>query len=854
MISKTFFDYLPKALLLIMGLSFGYTSTARAADEDDDVPAPKIMLTLTHGGEAKVRIYEPDEKPPKLILIFGSGDGGWTVWEDRVAQWLKEMGVYVLGFDMRNYAATDYDAASLGKDFALLAKEGMQRSGGTTETPIAYGGWSMGAVQAVPGAAWKDRPANLIGLMLMGADSRGRYGLRESDELGFTPKGAGTFGLTEFSAQMKNLRVIQFHGGADFMASTAWVQSLKSPRQIYVMPGANHGFDGLDDDSFLPYLEQGIKWVLGDDTAAAPPPPVGLPFGLSPLWPAALVSIGLVIFFIFSRKHSIGVLVIAMTIMGLVDLSEALLAKPPTVVAWMEQWVPLGVTEKSRLLLLFSGLSLLSLASGIRRHKHIAWILSLVLLAASAILHLSRAFDWHHALAAVVLLIPLIRWRKEFVARSDAASFNFAWVMALVLAFGLFVYGTVSLKQFSQHGNFGEKLTWGDCARGAASAVFYQKSEFDRDGGRDVRNFLKTMRGGSLLGGLIIIALMLRPVLERRHPEATDEERARVKDLIFKHGRDPMDCFALLTDKRYFFSSDGEGVVAYALWRKFAVALADPVCATESRGTVIAEFMHFCKTQDWEPMFYCSHVNNRPLYEEAGFITFKVGEDARLDVNEFKLQGGKFQNLRTARNKAQKAGLTFQWYDAKPQPDHGLEAQLQVISQQWLGSKSGGEMTFDLGSFSLELVHERGVSIIRNPEGRIENFATWLPYKQGKGRCLDIMRGRNEFRDVMDFLLVEAIDHFKAEGVEEVSLGNAPLANADTETPPEGRHERAVKFLFENFDQIYGYKKLFDFKKKYQPEWQGRYLAYRPRVNLAMVGLAIAGVHLPRGFMGLLRS
>ncbi len=253
-------------------------------------------------------------------------------------------------------------------------------------------------------------------------------------------------------------------------------------------------------------------------------------------------------------------------------------------------------------------------------------------------------------------------------------------------------------------------------------------------------------------------------------------------------------------------------------------------------------------------MFYCSHVNNRPLYEEAGFITFKVGEDARLDVNEFKLQGGKFQNLRTARNKAQKAGLTFQWYDAKPQPDHGLEAQLQVISQQWLGSKSGGEMTFDLGSFSLELVHERGVSIIRNPEGRIENFATWLPYKQGKGRCLDIMRGRNEFRDVMDFLLVEAIDHFKAEGVEEVSLGNAPLANADTETPPEGRQERAVKFLFENFDQIYGYKKLFDFKKKYQPEWQGRYLAYRPRVNLAMVGLAIAGVHLPRGFMGLLRS
>ena len=48
-------------------------------------------------------------------------------------------------------------------------------------------------MQAVPAAAYKDRPRHLAGLMLLGADSRGRYGLRESDELGLTPKGPGTF-------------------------------------------------------------------------------------------------------------------------------------------------------------------------------------------------------------------------------------------------------------------------------------------------------------------------------------------------------------------------------------------------------------------------------------------------------------------------------------------------------------------------------------------------------------------------------------------------------------------------------------------------------------------------------------
>lgn len=837
-------------LLIILLFLLGATANV-LADDEDDVTISKTTIKLSHT-DATVRLYEPDESPPKAIFIFGSGDGGWSAWEDAASLWMRDAGIYVVGFDLREYAEKDYDAATLGRDMATLANEALKH-GDNEQVPVIYGGWSMGAVQAVAAAGWKERPKNLRGVLMLSADSRGRYGLRAKDELGVTPEGPGTFSLTEFTPSVQNLRIAQFHGGVDFMASTAWIQSLKSPHALYIVPGANHGFDG-PSDRFQPYLLQGVDWVLGDDSASAPPPHTELPFGLSPLWPATVVAVGLAFFFLFSKKHSIKVLVIAIAVMGIVDLLEALWSKPPSVIAWMEMWVPLGVTEKSRLLLLLSGLCLLSLSRGLRRRKHMAWLLTLILVGISAVLHLSRAFDWHHTIGALVLLIPLIRWRKLFVAKSDASSFHIALIMAAVLALGLFIYGTFSLRQFSEEGHFGEALTWGQCASGAASAVLTQKTELDRDGNRDVRQFLRTLRGGSLLSGLLIIGLLLRPVLERRLPEASSEERDRVKDIIARNGRDPMDGFALLPDKRYFFSNDGDGVVAYALWRKFAVALADPICPTESRASVIAEYVKFCTEQDWEPIFYCSHVQHRTVYEEGGFITFKVGEDARLSVSDFKLEGGKFQNLRTARNKAQKNGLTFQWYEAKPHPDHGLEAQLQLISQEWLGKKNGGEMTFDLGSFNLESIREHGAAIVRTPEGRIETFATWLSYNQGKGRCLDLMRGRHDVRDVLDFLIVEAMDHYKAIGVEEVSLGNAPLANVDAEAGVKNRQERAVKFLFDNFDQIYGYKKLFDFKRKYQPQWQGRYLAYRPGVSLAMVGLAIAGVHLPKGFMGLIRS
>ncbi len=822
-----------------------------AKGQDGNDLEPKNVDVQLVRGKATFRLYPSQLEQPRAILVFGSGDGGWSDWEDVVCQWLSETGVICAGVNLREYSATDFSQQMLGTDMATISIAAMKESK-HTDLPLIYGGWSMGAVQCVPAAAWKGHPKELSGVLMLSADSRGRWGLRSSDEMGLTPTGPGTYSLGEFTKGMAGLRVAQFHGTTDFMASTAWIRNLKTPHMLYLVPGANHGFDG-PAPSFQERLLRGMDWVLGDDGAGAPSEDSDLPFGLSPLWPIAAIAIALVLFFIFSRRHSLRVLVWAVLAMGVINLLEALFEKPPGVLAWMEQWLPLGVSEKSRLLLLLSGLAFLALARGLRRHKRMAWLLSVVLLGVSVVLHLARAFDWHHALAAVVLLIPLIRWRRQFIARSDAPSLGLAWKVALALIALLFLYGFLSLRQLSQRGAYGDGLTWSECATGAITEVFAQKSNLDHQGSRYARNFLASLRVGGLLSGLAVLVLVLRPVVDRSKG-TPPEELAKVKDLISKHGSDPMDSFALLPDKSYYFTKDESGVVAYALWRNFAVVLADPICPEDKRGEAIQEFVHFCTMQDWEPVFYCSHVSNRKHHEDAGLLTFKVGEDARLPVNEFKLEGGKFQNLRTARNKARKGGLQFQWYDAKPHPDHGLEAQLELLSKAWLDSKNGGEMTFDLGSFSVDLIREHGVAIVRNPEGRIETFATWFPYDQGKGFCLDLMRGRAEAKDVMDFLIVEAIDHFKAQGVEEISLGNAPLANVKADEGLENRGERAVKFLFDNFNQLYGYKSLFDFKRKYHPDWQGRYIAYRPRASLAMIGLAVAGVHLPRGFMGMLRS
>ena len=831
-----------RLLLLVFCLLLGFSPSRLLADASETKE-----LDLARG-PGKVHLYK-QPGTPKAIIVFGSGDGGWTDWEDTMALWLAGEGWWVAGLNFRAYAEKDYDEDLLAEDFQLLAKSLEAPPG----TPVFYGGWSMGAAQAVA-AAGTERHENLAGLLLFSCGSRGRYGLRLKDELGIAPTGEGTFGLGEFNDNLNGLRIAQFQGGADFISSTAWIRSLNQTSALYEMSGYNHGFDG-PDPKFKPELSKGLRWLTGDDSAAPETSHRALPFGLSKLWPAAALAIGLTLIFIFSRKHAIRILVSAVMLIGLINLLEAMMPKSGDVIDWMQQWLPLGVSEDSRLMLLLSGISLIGLARGLGRRKKVAWWLAVVLLTISAGLHLVRAFDWHHSVAASVLLIPLIRWRKEFTALSDTPSVRLGLKTAPLLFFALVVYGTINIHELGEAGKLPEPIDWGRAAMASFTSTLGLPGNPQGSGSSDaLDHFLGRFRFAGIACGTIVLFLILRPVLVKRQKAATDEERTKAAELIAKHGRDPSDPFTLLEDKHYFFHSSGEGFVAYASWRDMAVALADPICPAEIRQELIDQFVAFCLKQSWTPLFYGTGNEHRTLYEQAGLITFKVGEDARIPLAEFSLAGGKFQNLRTARNKANKEGLTFRWYDPSQGVDHGLEAQLHLLSDAWLNSKSGGEMTFDLGAFSLADIRRRGCAVVLRPDGKVECFATWIPYGGGKGRTLDLMRGRGSPGGIMDFLILESMDHFKTDGVTEISLGSAPLANTETDPDQLSREERRVKLIFDKFDKFYRYKSLFDFKRKYHPAWQGRYLAYPPGTLLARIGLAIAAVHLPGGFRGLIQS
>ncbi len=243
-------------IVVLLGLFVRHLVTPRNfPGTGEKLPLPAItpdFYTLYYGGADK----------PRGIVILGTGDGGWSYWEENTATHLAAKGFAVGGWDCRKFADTrQYGLAELAAGFSAAVEEVRKRSQADESTPIWYGGWSTGAEQSLAAASVADRPAQLKGLLMAAPGTHGRYGITEQDLLGVDPSGPGAFALADIAKDIKGIRVVQFAAGLDPMDDTDWIKSLSVPYKVVDLPGKLHDMGQAGDD-FQKKLDEAIEWTL----------------------------------------------------------------------------------------------------------------------------------------------------------------------------------------------------------------------------------------------------------------------------------------------------------------------------------------------------------------------------------------------------------------------------------------------------------------------------------------------------------------------------------------------------------------------------------------------------------------
>ena len=521
---------------------------------------------------------------------------------------------------------------------------------------------------------------------------------------------------------------------------------------------------------------------------------------------------------------------------GLVGIADMLSAIVPKL-NWdilLGVW-PIVAHQNARKLTVVVGFFLVMLSYGLIRGKYQAWNIALVLLILSFFLHILRGGSVLATLAAMALIIVLSLLFRYFQARSDPPSVKRGYIV-LVLGLGIVVLYTiggfialysefeVQIDRFSVEGVILRLLTYAHLHLSPGTQVLL------------FQHVLQALCISAILYGMISI---LRPVTKLILPNK--EERHTVASNTRVYGKNSISYFALSEEKSYFFSSSRKVVIAYVLEGTVAVVAGDPIGPENELAGALQEFKAFCSQQDWTMVFWQVRNDLVDLYHSFGMHLLKIGEDAVINTQSFTLKGGAMANVRSSAKRAEKEGLQVVFYRGQVQDVEQL-VQLERISQKWVAQKGGSEMGFSMGQFNSNGDPEQITALAVDKQNLVYAFVTFIPIYGRKGWGLDLMR-RSErcVPGTMELLLSRSIEFLKGCGAEMVSLGLAPMSNANNEDA--SLLDTSIDALTHRFGNLKESQSLFNFKKKFQPTWESRYLVFSHTLTLPKVGWALYKAH-----------
>ena len=96
---------------------------------------------------------------------------------------------------------------------------------------------------------------------------------------------------------------------------------------------------------------------------------------------------------------------------------------------------------------------------------------------------------------------------------------------------------------------------------------------------------------------------------------------------------------ALLGDKRLMFNSDRTAFIMYQESGSSWVVMGDPVGRADQCESLAWDFLEYCDGMAVSPVFYQVAPDNLSLYIDLGMILIKLGEEARIALPSFSLEG-----------------------------------------------------------------------------------------------------------------------------------------------------------------------------------------------------------------------
>jgi phosphatidylglycerol lysyltransferase len=489
----------------------------------------------------------------------------------------------------------------------------------------------------------------------------------------------------------------------------------------------------------------------------------------------------------------------------------------------LEPFIPLGVIELSHIAANLAGAGLVVLAWAIRRRLDAAWRLTVILIGVGIAASLLKGLDWEQALALSVVMIVVLPSHRAFYRKAAISSepLGAAWTVAILLV----TIAIIWLGFFSYREILFSNELW---------------FRFTRDG--DAPRFLRA--SAITIAALTVFALMRLLRHAEADPTPPTEDELRRAGSILASSSEASANLVYLADKSLMFSASGNAFLMYGVEGRSWVALGDPQGPHDEVVELAWRFREEADRHGAWTVFYEIGQRNLPLYVDLGLTILKVGETAIVPLAEFDLSGGKRKNLRRTITEVTRHNVTF--CVIPPAMVAEVLPQIKCVSDAWIAEKHTREKSFSLGGFDPDYLTRFPLAVAEK-DGRIVAFANILPSGDGSEACVDLMRySPHAPPSVMEYLLIELLQWAKKEGFSRFNLGMAPLSGLQPRAVASFWN-RAGALIYRRGERFYNFRGLRQYKQKFDPMWEPRYLASPggfalPRVLTSTAALISGGL------------
>jgi phosphatidylglycerol lysyltransferase len=468
---------------------------------------------------------------------------------------------------------------------------------------------------------------------------------------------------------------------------------------------------------------------------------------------------------------------------------------------FLESALPLSVIEASHFLASMIGAALLLIAIGLNRRLDTAWWLAMVLTVIGMIASLLKGFDYEEAIILAVIVTILYSSRRTFYRRGSLV--NQSLSKDSMAAIGIVMACSLLLAAYTNKNvEMSSTLWWDFSYQGDASRIF---------------------RG--LVGALCVIILFaVRQLMRPKMPDAklsTADDFQRATQIV-RNSRESSAQLATLGDKYFQFNSAGTGFVMYAVQGRSWIAMRDPVGPPTATRDLAWSFHELADKHNGWPVFYQVGSAHLSTYLDQGLTLLKLGEEARVPLPNFGLEGSARRGLRQTFNRLHRENCSFEVVSGPAL--RALLPELRQVSDAWLVEKQTKEKGFSLGFFHEPYVSQFPCGIVRRGH-EILGFTNLWCSSDREEIANDLMRFRPDApASLMEYLLIESMLWGREQGYQWFSLGMAPLSGID-DRPLAPFWNRAVGTVFRHGNQLFSFEGLRKFKEKFDPVWSSRYLA-----------------------------